>query len=158
MRYRSIFVVAILLATITTFSVNGEGVRGTTWGMSPEEVIRVEGRDYEARRLGPDRLDLLYPNGRRVLEVPALIGYSFDRDRLIRVSILWDRETVAQSTIIEILRGNYGEPYVDTEQEKGWWDNAETTYVVWRRANAHVGITYWERDAVERAWDEADEL
>ena len=142
----------------TAAALFGDGVRGTTWGMSPADVIEIEGDDYREHRHGALRYELSYPDDREVLGVPAIVGYVFERDRLTRVSILWQRGIMSDDAIIRILERNHGEAYVDTEDEIGWWNSGETTYVVWRRHPTHIAITYWEGERVRRAWDEAAEL
>ena len=155
LRILSLFLVIVLG---TAVAASGDGVRGTTWGMAPVDVIEIEGDDYHEHSHSALRYELSYREDREVLGVPAVVGYVFERDRLTRVSIVWERGIMSDDAIIRILDRNHGEPYVNTEDEIGWWNSSETTYVVWRRHPNHVVITYWEGERVRRAWDEAAEL
>lgn len=113
---RTAFLAALVLVGTCAFAQ----FRNTTWGMSVEQVIEIEGDDFTAHEdSDPDREQLWYR--RELLDFRATVIFTFNSGELYSASyslpdIAWHRTSTA-------LEQRFGRPTTRHHREWSWNDS-----------------------------------
>jgi hypothetical protein len=119
----------IFLAFLIIFDIYAQvsktHFRNTSWGMSEEQVKKIEKSKFEGRKLMDDGLLLLVYKGKQA-GYDCSIGYGFAEDRLVEASYRFLIEHTNHNLYIDDynnvlaqLKEKYGTPY-----EKTIWNNS----------------------------------